>query len=157
MEFHIWRTFRNRVDIHLFKSILLCFDTFLYAKMAGHSKNGLRIGVSLLVLKLGPSQISPFFQLFPAQKCEFLLNRGFKQGFFFFFFILFQERAAIQRNAQECYKTRNEEPPIHKSVTGRASRDLPDCCRTTPSKLKRNFFGSRRAGNLNIKFKRSGG
>ena len=81
LEFHILRTFSNRLDIHLFKSILLYFDTFLYAKMVGHSKNGLRIGVSLLVLKLWPSQIPPFFQLFPAQKCEFLLNRGFKQGY----------------------------------------------------------------------------
>ena len=46
------RTFNNRLFIHFFQKILLCFDTFLYAKRAGHFKNGLSIGVSLLVLKL---------------------------------------------------------------------------------------------------------
>ena len=46
------KNFSNRLLIHFFQPILLCFDTFLYAKKAGHFRNDIRIGVSLLVLTL---------------------------------------------------------------------------------------------------------
>ena len=55
LDFHIWRTFSNRLLIHFFPPILLRFDTVWYVKKAGHFKSGLIIGVSLLVWKLWPS------------------------------------------------------------------------------------------------------
>ena len=54
LGFQIWRTFTKRLHIHFFQPILICCDTLIYAKKAGHFKNGPKITVSAIVYNLEP-------------------------------------------------------------------------------------------------------
>ena len=80
LEFHIWRLFSNRLLIHFFQQTLLCIVAFYMFKRQGSSKLALELAYPCQFESYGHLKYHPSFQLFPAQKFEFLLNRGIKQG-----------------------------------------------------------------------------